>query len=107
MPLTNTLQNARKLEALGFPTEQARGISEVVEEAVAAVQFDLKDFIRAELEKHEARTEAKFEGLRADFNGLRADVHKAIQDQTQRYIFILIGLLFLAVTIIKLFPNLK
>jgi tetrahydromethanopterin S-methyltransferase subunit G len=100
MPLTNTLQNARKLEALGMPAEQARGVSEVVEEAVAAVQLDLKDFIRSELEKHTARIDAKIEAM-------RAEMHKAIQEQTQRYIFILIGLLSLAVTVIKLFPNLQ
>ena len=99
---------------LGIPAAQARGNSEVVEEAVTAVQLDLKDFIRSELEKQMVRIDARFEGsradfngLRADFNGLRADVHKAIQEQTQRYIFILIGLLSLAVTVIKSFPNVK
>jgi hypothetical protein len=90
MPLTHTLQNACKLAALGIP----------VGEAAAAVQFDLKDFIRSELEKLSARIDARMEAN-------RADMHKSIQEQTQRYIYILIGLLSLAVTVIKLFPNLQ
>ena len=54
MTITNTLENAKRLEKLGLTPEQAQGVSEIVEEAARAAQPDLselvtKDFLRAEL----------------------------------------------------------
>ena len=53
MTITDTLQNAKLLEKLGLPHEQAQGLAEIVERAAQADLSGLvtKDFLRAELEK--------------------------------------------------------
>ena len=56
MTITDTLENAKLLEKLGLPHEQAQGLAEIVERATQAAQPDLsalvtKEYLRAELEK--------------------------------------------------------
>lgn len=103
MPITNPLQNAQRLEALGFTARQAQGLAEILEEAIHANNQDLKEFIRAENER--LRTDLKGE-FRAEIAGLRAEMHSALREQLMRFITIVFGLVTIAVAIIKLFPNL-
>ena len=41
MPLTNTLENARRLEALGFTHQQAQGVADLLEVTARDAQPDL------------------------------------------------------------------
>ena len=116
MPITDTLQNAKRLEAVGFNAEQSRGISEIVEEAVHAGQQDLKDFIRGEISGLRSEISAEFQAVRgematlraelkADMSELRAEFHSALRDQLLKFITIMATMITLAVVIIKIFPN--
>jgi len=93
MTITDTLANAKRLEKLGLTPEQAEGLSEIVEEAARAAQPDLsdlvtKDFLRAELERQNARFDAKFAEMRADidvkFAEMRADIDVKSEQQNGR-----------------------
>jgi hypothetical protein len=91
MPLTNTLETARRMEALGFTHQQAQGFAELLEDTANAPQQDLKDFIRGELGSLEGR--------------LRSEFREELRKQMLWFFSLLTGLLGLAVAIIKLFPN--
>ena len=113
MPITDTLQNARRLESKGIRPEAAQEISSIVEEAAQAGQQDLKDFIRdglASLENNlESRLGARIEAARAEtkenYLSLKVEMHSLARDQLLKFIAVLIMSLTLAVAIIKLFPN--
>ncbi|MCL4728151.1 hypothetical protein [Candidatus Kuenenia stuttgartiensis] len=45
MPITKELSNIRKLEAVGFPHEQAEVLTDIIEESHVDGQQSLKDFI--------------------------------------------------------------
>lgn len=45
MPITKELSNIRKLEAVGFPHEQAEALTDIIEQSHVDGQQSLKDFI--------------------------------------------------------------
>ena len=79
MPITDTLQNSKRLEALGFDHEKSQGISEILEDAIQAGQQDLKEFIRAELQgvfgkmnSIESKLDSVKSELRAELNSVKS-----------------------------------
>jgi len=91
MPLTDTLETARRIESLGFTHQQAQGFAELFEETAHATQQSLKDFIRQELSALEGRLEGRFE--------------RSLRVQLATILTAFVGVTTLAVAIIKLFPN--
>ena len=82
MPITDTLQNAKRLEATGATPELSQAISTIVEEAVQAGQNDLKSFFRDELAGLENRLGARIEAVRTelkrDIGELRTELKQEI-----------------------------
>jgi hypothetical protein len=65
-PVTNTMETERRLEQMGFPAPQARGLAGLFEETATAVQQDLKTFIAAQTELIRSEMRAMEERLRAE-----------------------------------------
>ena len=116
-PVTNTMENERRLEQMGFPPPQARGLAGLFEETAAAIQQDLKSFIaaqteiiRSEMKAMEERLRAEIrlseERLRGELRGTEAKLHKEFRMQLFWFVSIqtlLIGSFF---TLFKLvFPG--
>ena len=55
MPITKELYNIKKLEAVGFPHEQAETLTDIIEQSHVDSQQSLKEFIRNENTNLEAR----------------------------------------------------
>ena len=105
MPITDTLQNAKRLESKGITLEAAQ-----------AGQQDLKDFIRdamlglenrlvTKIEEVRVEGKANNDQLRLEIRDNRVEMHSLARDQLLKFIAVLIMSLTLAVAIIKLFPN--
>jgi len=82
MTITNTLENPKKLEALGAPAPLARGIAEIVEEAIQANNQDLKTFFREEMERQfsafRAEVKAEFAAVRGEISDVRVELKAEI-----------------------------
>lgn len=114
MPLTNTLETARRIEGLGFTHQQAQGFAELFE---ATAQDARKELVtradlavtRAELERAIAEVKADLASLRTDFRAELADLRAEFRDELRKqmlwFFSVQIALLGIAVAIIKLFPN--
>jgi hypothetical protein len=48
MPITKELSNIKKLEAVGFPHEQAEALTDIIEQSHVDGQQSLKEFIHNE-----------------------------------------------------------
>ena len=48
MPITKELNNIKKLEAVGFPHEQAEALTDIIEQSHVDSQQSLKEFIHNE-----------------------------------------------------------
>ena len=99
MTITNTLENAKRLEKLGLTPEQAQGVSEIVEGAARAAQPDLselvtKDFLRAELEKLRAE-------IGKEMGSLRAEIGKELRQQMLWFFAMQIALVTVAFALFK------
>ena len=113
MPITNTLENAKRLEALGAPTPLARGIAEILEEAIQANNQDLKAFFREELERQIGGLRAELKAdiasvraeLKADLAQTLADLQREMRQQLLWFFTMAAGIATIAVAVIKLFPN--
>ena len=109
MPITDTLQNSKRLEALGFDHEKSQGISEILEDAIQAGQQDLKEFIRAELQGVKIELQSELNDVKGKLNvvknELRAEFHMGMRDQLLKFVAIMAMMISLAVAIIKLFPG--
>ncbi|MDR4507561.1 MAG: hypothetical protein MRJ65_04875 [Candidatus Brocadiaceae bacterium] len=55
MPITKELSNLKKLEAVGFPHEQAEVLAGIIEESHIDGQQGLKEFIDNRLDKLELK----------------------------------------------------
>ncbi len=55
MPITKELYNIKKLEAVGFPHEQAETLTDIIEQSHVDSQQSLKEFIRNENTNLETR----------------------------------------------------
>jgi hypothetical protein len=97
MPITNPLQTAQRLEALGFPPRQAQGLAEILEETIQANNQDLKEFIRAEMAA--LRLE-----LKADIAALETRIERSMRLQLATILSAFVAVTGLAVALIKLLP---
>ena len=59
MPITKELNNIRKLEAVGFPHEQAEALTDIIEQSHIDSQQGLKEFIHSEIVNLEFRQRAR------------------------------------------------
>jgi hypothetical protein len=102
MPLTNTLETARRLESLGFSHQQAQGFAELFEVTAQDARKQLVP--RGDL----GWLWSQFAELRAEIKveiaGLRAAFRDELREQTLWYCTVLTALLGIAVAVIKLFP---
>lgn len=101
MPITAERQNIADLRAVGFTEQQAVVLAEKLETAAQAVSQDLKGFIVTELDK-------RFGPLRADmelrFAQMEARFERSMRLQLATILSALVGVVGVAVAIIKLFP---
>ncbi|OHB71347.1 MAG: hypothetical protein A2W17_07390 [Planctomycetes bacterium RBG_16_41_13] len=77
MPITKELSNIRKLEAAGFPHEQAEVLTDIIEQSHVDGQQSLKDFISR---MHED-TNRQFDEINKKFD----DVNKRFDDVNNRF----------------------
>lgn len=132
MPITNTLENARRLEDTGFSHQQAQALAEVIEAALGDFQSDLatKEFVHSEIqllrsefkseiselrselksEMSELRSEFKFEiselrsELKSDMKELELRVTNQLRGQMLWFFAMQITIMGVAITLIKLLP---
>ena len=91
MPITNALENAKRLESLGFSHEQAQGLSEIVEQAAQVSQPDLNEFVTKDY-------------LHAELKALEASLLRELRTQMLWFFTMLVGLLGLTIAILKFLP---
>jgi len=60
MPVTNTLETARRIEALGFSHQQAQGLSDLFEATSQDALRNVKDIVQAEGERTRAELRLEF-----------------------------------------------
>ncbi|WP_347273351.1 hypothetical protein [Candidatus Kuenenia sp.] len=85
MPITKELSNIRKLEAVGFPHEQAEVLTDIIEESHVDGQQSLKDFIGKmhedtnrqfdEINKRFDDVNKRFDGINKQFDEFRKEMH--------------------------------
>lgn len=98
MPITNALENAKRLEGLGFTHDQAHRPSELLEQTAAAARPDLSDLVtRADLDAalHGLRGE-----IRGEMQGLEARILRELRSQMFWFFGMLLGLLGVTIAII-------
>jgi hypothetical protein len=91
MPITNALDNARRLEELGFNHTQAHGLSQIIEEAAQASQPDLGNLVTRDF-------------LHGELNTLRVDISRELRAQMVWFFTMQIAILGVAFALLKLFP---
>ncbi|MBI3993626.1 MAG: hypothetical protein HY342_10150 [Candidatus Lambdaproteobacteria bacterium] len=94
MPITNALENARRLESLGFTHEQAQGLSEIVEQAALASQPDFS----------KPQVQLDMQTLRSEMRAMGDRLVWEIRTQTLSVFTMLVGLLGLTIAILKFLP---
>ena len=123
MPITNGLENSRKLRETGFTQQQAEVLAEIIEHAQQQ-GFDrfseilergltqvsngialLGSRVESRLEALESRFEALESRVDSKIEGLRAELHSSLRDQLLKFVTILVAVVSLAVAVIKLFPD--
>lgn len=106
MPITKELNNIKKLEAVGFPHEQAETLADIIEQSHIDSQQSLKEFIgdkldafskeiRNEIINLELRTNNKMSEMEAKLRASQADL-------LMKYSAIIAGFITMALTIAKL-----
>jgi|SRR3972149_2768739 len=119
MPITEELNNIRKLESVGFSHEQAETLADVIEKAQVDGQESLKEFIHNENKTLRNEFDTKINELRNELGneikGIRNELISEIKDLEVRMAYsqkdmlikifgIVVGTVGVAVTILKLFP---
>ena len=96
MPITNTLENARKLEAGGFTHSQAQALAETIESGAydSREEVATKEFVRMEIQS--LRSEIK-----SDMKDLEIRIAERLRNQMMWFFTVQAGLLSLAVAAIK------
>jgi hypothetical protein len=102
MPITDTLKTAAEFRSVGFPQSQADKLAEKFEEIGRAVSEDLKSFISGELDRKLGALEGR---INVRFAEQEARFEHSLRIQLATILTALVGVVGLAVAIIKLFPN--
>jgi hypothetical protein len=116
MPITQERQTMQDLRSAGFSQQQAEVLAAKLEATAQATQQDLKDFIREQmgaldrkLDAIEEKLEGKLSALEGRINvrfaGQEARFEHSLRMQMATILTAIIGVVGLAVAIIKLFPN--
>ena len=74
MPLTNTLETARRIESLGFTHQQAQGFAELFESSAPDAVRELKAVVAQEGERSRAELRAELAELRAELKAAAKDL---------------------------------
>ena len=114
MPITNALENAKRLEGLGFTHEQAQGLSEMLEQTALVSQPDLGDLatkadiaaIRKDLREFatKAEVQALASELRMEMQMMESRILRELRTQMFWFFSMLLGLLGLSIAILKFLP---
>ena len=78
MPITKELSNIKKLEAVGFPHEQAEVLTDIIEQSHVDSQQSLKEFIHNENTNLELRIKASQADLLIKFPAIVAFISVAL-----------------------------
>jgi len=123
MPIIQERQTMQDLRAAGFTQQQAEVLTEKFEATAQATAQDLKSFIVteldkrfgeldkhmdkrfAEVDKRFAEVDKRFAEVNGRFSEQEAKFEHALRVHLTTILTALVGLLGLAVAIIKLFPN--
>ncbi len=95
MPITKELSNIKKLEAVGFPHEQAEVPANIIEQSHVDGQQSLKEFIRNELKLSTSE-------LRSSMSEMEARLMASQSDLLIKYSAIVAGFITMALAIAKL-----
>ncbi len=113
MPITNGLENSRKLRETGFTQQQAEVPAEIIEHAQQQGFDRFSEILErglAQVSNEIALLASRFEALESRMDskieGLRAELHSSLRDQLLKFVAILVAVVSLAVAVIKLFPDL-
>ena len=120
IPITTELQNVRELKEAGFNDRQAEKLAELLERSVqqgfekfvevldrnmAEVRQEFA-LLRSEMAQMESRLNARIDAMVAKIEAVRAALYKAHSELLLKIVATFVGVVSLAVAIIKLFPNL-
>ena len=98
MPITDALENAKRLETLGFTHEQAHGLSELLEQTAQGAQPDFSNLA----------TKADVQGLaselRLEMQAMETRILRELRTQMLWFFTMLVGLLGLTIAILKFLP---
>ncbi len=106
MPLLDTQKITDDLVAAGVTQPQARVFAAKMEEAAHIIRGDLATTSALDAAVKELKSDlaAAVKELRAEYQLGRSELRVDIKDMTNRFTFIMIALLGLAVAILKLWP---
>ena len=116
MPITEELNNLKKLESVGFTHEQSEVLADVIEKAQVSGQESLKEYIHSELNELrgefrdlENRLLSSQKDLESRLLSSQKDLEVLMvtsqKDMLIKIFGIIVGSLTVAVTILKLFPS--
>ena len=107
MPITSELQNTRELREVGFTQQQAEKLAELFERSQAQGFEKFAEVLQKELAEMRSEVRGEIAQLRGEIKDLRVELHASLRDQLLKMVGIMVGLLGLAVAIIKLFPSVQ
>ena len=79
MPITKELYNIKKLEAVGFPHEQAETLTDIIEQSHVDSQQSLKEFIHNEITNLETRLKLSQAELETRLKSSQAEMAHALK----------------------------
>ena len=102
-PITNTLETTRRLEGMGFPAQQARGLAELLEETASASNQDLKGYLDSKVDLIISKIDTLRQEMRADSRDLESRLEREMRLQLFWFASIQ-GILFATlIALVKLF----
>jgi len=104
MPITEELNNLKKLESVGFTHEQSEVLADVIEKAQVSGQESLKEYIHSELNELRGEFRDLENRLLTSQKDLEILMVTSQKDMLIKILGIIVGSLTVAVTILKLFP---
>jgi len=104
MPITEELNNLKKLESVGFTHEQSEVLADVIEKAQVSGQESLKEYIHSELKELRGEFKELENRLLSSQKDLEILMVTSQKDMLIKLFGIIVGTVGLAVTILKLFP---
>ena len=85
MPITEELNNIRKLESVGFSHEQAETLADVIEKAQVDGQESLKEFIHNENKTLRNEFDTKISGIRNELSNEIKDIRNELGNEIKGF----------------------